>query len=162
MSNLNLCQIIGRVGKDPEVKYLPNGNAVANFSVAVSEKWKDKNGNPQEATEWFSVVMFGKTAELAGQFVGKGSRIYLSGKIKTRSWDKDGQKHYKTELHADQMQFIDRKDADAPPETGHERQQRKAGTAQGRAPAAAAAGPGGGGDFYDDIPFAPYPSNYAC
>ena len=128
MSNLNLCQIIGRLGKDVELKYLPNGTAVANFSVAVSETWKDKqSGERKEVTEWFSVVMFGRQAEIAGEYLRKGSLAYLAGKIKTRTWEKDGQKHYRTELHADQMQFLERRDAgESAPETGHERQQRKA------------------------------------
>lgn len=149
MSNLNNCQIMGRLGKDPEVNYLPSGKAVANFSVAVSESWKDKDsGERKESTEWFSVCMFGRQAEVAAEFLKKGSRVYLAGKIKTRSWEKDGVKHYKTELHADQMQFLDRREQQGDdsgfdaPETGHERQQRKAGAA-----------PAAGGDDFDDIPF---------
>lgn len=145
MSNLNLCQIIGRLGKDPEVKYLPSGIAVASFTVAVSESWKDKDsGERKQSTEWFSVVMFGRQADVAGEFLKKGSLVYLAGKIKTRSWEKDGQKHYKTELHADQMQFLERRDAGDDggfdqPESGHERQQRKAGVPP-QQPAAPAAG----------------------
>lgn len=153
MSNLNLCQIIGRLGKPVEVKYLPSGKAVANFTVAVSESWKDKDsGDRKESTEWFSVVMFGRHAEVAGEFLNKGSLVYLAGKMKTRSWEKDGTKHYKTELHADQMQFLERRDAGGGGDRGFDQ------TAQQR-PAPAAAG--GGGGFDEEIPFNRLPSNYS-
>lgn len=151
MSNLNLAQIIGRLGKDPEVKYTGGGKAVANFTVAVSESWKEKDsGERKQSTEWFSVVMFGRQAEVAGEFMKKGSLVYLAGKIKTRSWEKDGQKHYKTELHAEQMQFLERREQQGDdsgfdaPETGHERQQRKAG---------ATPAPSADFDDPDSIPF---------
>ena len=157
MSNLNLCQIIGRLGKPVEVKYLPSGKAVANFTVAVSEHWKDKDTNERkESTEWFSVVMFGRQAEVAGEFLNKGSLVYLAGKMKTRSWEKDGAKHYKTELHADVMQFLERRDASGGDDRGFDQ------PAQHRpAPAVAPAGGGGGG--FDDsyIPFNRLPSNYS-
>ena len=148
MSNLNLCQVIGRLGKDPEVKYTAGGKAVANFSVAVSESWKDKDTNERkQSTEWFSVCMFGRQAEVAGEFLKKGSLVYLAGKMKTRSWEKDGQKHYKTGLHADQMQFLERRDAGD--DNGFDQPAPARSAPQGRqAPAPAAAG-----DFDDDIPF---------
>lgn len=152
MSNLNNCQIIGRLGKEPEVRYLPSGNAVANFSVAVSERWKDKQtGEQKEATEWFSVVMFGKQAEVAGQYLKKGALVYLAGKIKTRSWEKDGQKHYKTELHADQMQFLERRDAggDAGDDRGFDQEQAARTPPRQQAPAPAAVP----ADFDDDLPW---------
>lgn len=148
MSNLNNCQIIGRLGKDVELRYLPNGTAVANFSVAVSESWKDKqSGERKQATEWFSVVMFGRQAEVAGEFLKKGSLVYLAGKMKTRSWEKDGAKHYKTELHADQMQFLERREAggDAGDDHGFDQ------PAQQQRPAPRQAEHSG--DFEDDIYF---------
>lgn len=156
MSNLNLCQIIGRLGKDPEVKYTGGGKAVANFTVAVSESWKEKDsGERKQSTEWFSVVMFGRQAEVAGEFMKKGSLVYLAGKIKTRSWEKDGQKHYKTELHADVMQFLERRDASGGDDRGFDQ------PSQQQRPEPAAAPAGGGGGFDDEIPFATRTSNYA-
>lgn len=150
MSNLNLAQIIGRLGQDVKLAYLPSGSAVANFSVAVSESWKDKqSGERKESTEWFSVCMFGRQAEVASEFLKKGSRVYLAGKIKTRSWEKDGQKHYKTELHADTMQFLDKRESGAGDDDGFDQPaQAPARAAPRQAPAAAAAA-----DFDDDIPF---------
>ena len=143
MSNLNYCQIIGRLGKPVEVKYLPSGKAVANFTVAVSESWKDKeSGDRKESTEWFSVVMFGRQAEVAGEFLNKGSLVYLAGKIKTRSWEMDGVKHYKTELRADVMQFLDRRDAGSGDDRGFDQAARTPPKQQ--APAA---------DFDEEIPF---------
>jgi single-strand DNA-binding protein len=142
MSNLNLCQIIGRLGKDPDVRYMPNGDAVANLSVAVSESWKDKTtGERRETTEWFRVVMFRKQAEIAGEHLRKGSLVYLSGKIKTREYEKDGQKRYVTELHADELRFLERK-ADGEPQAQPAR--------QASAPAAPA---DDGLGFDQDVPF---------
>lgn len=104
---LNKAQIIGRVGKDPEVRYLPNGDAVANLSVATTETWKDKNGNKQESTEWHRVNFFGKLAEIVGEYVKKGALIYVEGKIKTRKWtDKDGIDKYQTEITANEMKML--------------------------------------------------------
>lgn len=152
MSNLNNCQIMGRLGKDVELRYMPNGNAVANFSVAVSESWKDKQtGERKESTEWFSVVMFGRNAEVASEFLKKGSRVYLAGKIKTRSWDKDGQKHYKTELHADAMQFLDKREAGG--YAGDDNGFYNPATATARADQRKAPAPAAASDFDDDIQF---------
>jgi single-strand DNA-binding protein len=108
MSNdLNQCQFIGRLGNDPETKFLPTGGAVTNISIACGEKWKDKQtGQPQEWTEWVRVVAFGKLAEIMGEYLRKGSQVYISGSMRTRSWDKDGQKHYSTEIVADKMQML--------------------------------------------------------
>lgn len=150
MSNLNNCQIMGRLGQDVKLAYLPSGSAVANFSVAVSESWKDKQtGERKEATEWFSVVMFGRQAEVASEFLKKGSRVYLAGKIKTRSWEKDGQKHYKTELHADAMQFLDKCEAggDAGDDNGFDQ------PAPAARPQRQASAPAPADDFDSAIPF---------
>jgi len=100
---LNKVMIIGNLGRDPEVKYLPSGRAVANFSVATNERYQDKDGNWQDSTEWHRVVFFGKTAETVGQYLSKGSSVYIEGRLKTRSWEQDGQKRYMTEIEGRQM-----------------------------------------------------------
>ena len=98
--SLNQAQIIGYLGKDPEVRYLPNGDAVANFSIATSEKWKDKtSGEPREETEWHRISVFGRLAEIVGEYLKKGSLVFVQGKLKTRKWqDKDGNDKYSTEV----------------------------------------------------------------
>lgn len=108
MSSLNKVQIIGRLGKDPEVRTIPSGNKVANFSIATSEKFKDKSGQLQEKTEWHNIVIWGKLAEIIEKYVRKGSLIYLEGKLETRSWDDQatGQKKYKTEINCNIMQML--------------------------------------------------------
>ena len=114
MNGINKAIIVGTLGKDPDVKYLSSGNAVANLSVATSEKWKDKQtGEMQERTEWHRVSMFGAVAEVAGKYLAKGSQVYLEGKIQTRKWqDKDGQDRYSTEIVANQMQMLGGKRSD--------------------------------------------------
>jgi single-strand DNA-binding protein len=104
---LNKLQIIGRVGKDPEIRYLPSGEAVVNFSVATTEKWKDKSGEQREETEWHKVSAFGRLAEIVGEYVKKGGLIYVEGKIKTRKYtDKDGVEKYSTEVKATEMKLL--------------------------------------------------------
>jgi single-strand DNA-binding protein len=108
--DLNLCQFIGRLGKDIDLRYAANGNAVANFSIACSDDYKDKSGAKCEQTNWISIVMFGKVAELANQYLSKGSKVYISGKQQTRKWtDKDGNTRYSTEVIANEIQFLDSK-----------------------------------------------------
>lgn len=105
---INKVIIVGNLGQNPEVKYMPNGNAVTNISVATSESWKDQQGQLQERTEWHRIVMFRKLAEIAGQYLQKGSKVYLEGKLQTRKWqDQNGQDRYTTEIVADQMQMLD-------------------------------------------------------
>lgn len=100
MSDMNQWQGIGRLGADPEVRYMPNGNAVLNVSIACDDSYTDKQtGRKVEQTEWVPVVAFGKTAEFLGEYLRKGARLHAVGKFKTRSWEKDGVKHYKTEIH---------------------------------------------------------------
>ena len=107
MPHLNRVTIMGHLGQDPEVKYTQSGNAVANFSVAAAEKWKDKSGEPQEHTEWFRVSAWGKLAEICGQYLTKGAAVYIEGKLRTRKWqDKDGQDRYTTEVIASSMQML--------------------------------------------------------
>lgn len=106
---VNKVILIGNAGKDPEVRYMPNGNAVANLTLATSESWKDKNtGETQERTEWHRVVFFRRLGEVVGEYVKKGSKIYVEGRLQTRKWQgQDGQDRYTTEIIADQMQMLD-------------------------------------------------------
>ena len=111
MSSVNKVILIGNLGKDPEMRYLPSGEAIANFSVATSESWTDKtSGDKKEQTEWHRVVFFGRTAEVVGQYVKKGSKIYVEGRLQTRKWqDKEGQDRYTTEIRGDVMRMLDRR-----------------------------------------------------
>jgi len=105
--SLNKVMLIGRLGKDPEVRYTQSGKAVCNFSVATSERWKDSAGVKQEKTEWHNVVAWGKIVDVIQQYVKKGQEIYIEGKLQTTTWDeKDGNKRYKTEVVMDTMSFI--------------------------------------------------------
>lgn len=101
MSSVNSVTIVGRVGQDPEVRYLPKGDAICNLSVATSKQWTDKQtGEKKEKTEWHRIVLFGKTAELAGKWTKKGTVVYVRGELETREWEKDGVKRYTTEIRA--------------------------------------------------------------
>lgn len=107
---MNKVILIGRLGKDVELKYIPNGNAVANFTVATNENWKDKNGQKQEKTEWHRIVVWGKSAENCNNYIAKGSQVFIEGKLQTRTWeDKQGKKNYTTEIIASNVQFLDTK-----------------------------------------------------
>jgi len=119
-NDLNLCQFIGRLGQDPKLTYMPNSNAVANISIAVGEQWRDKAGEKQERVTWVNVVAFGRLAEIISELCHKGSKVYLSGSLRTRKWEKDGQTHYTTEIVAKEMQLLDRKEggAEKPAEVG--------------------------------------------
>ena len=97
---------IGNLGGDPEVKYTAGGDAVANFNIACSERWKDKQGNPQERTEWVRIVAFGRLAELCGEHLSKGRQVYVEGKLATRSYEKDGVTRYVTEIKAQEVRFL--------------------------------------------------------
>lgn len=145
---VNKVILIGNVGKDPEIRYSPNGSAVANLSLATSESWKDKNtGEKQEKTEWHKVVAFGKLAEIIGQYLKKGSQIYIEGKIQTRKWtDKEGKDHYTTEIVANQMQMLGSKgDAESSgASTADAYREASGGSAKAKSAAP---------DFDDEIPF---------
>lgn len=105
---INKVILVGNLGNDPETRYLPDGNAVTNISIATSESWKDKNtGQQNDRTEWHRVVFFRRLAEVAGEYLKKGSKVYIEGKLRTRQWEKEGQKHYSTEIVADEMQMLD-------------------------------------------------------
>jgi single-strand DNA-binding protein len=112
---VNKVILIGNLGRDPEVRYMPNGGAVANFTVATTESWKDQQGQQQERTEWHRVVMYRKLAEIAGEYLRKGAKVYLEGSLRTNEWvDQQGQKRYTTEIIANEMQMLDSRNAGAP------------------------------------------------
>ncbi|WP_428383577.1 single-stranded DNA-binding protein [Nevskia ramosa] len=108
---VNKVILLGNIGKDPEVKYFPNGDAFCNLSLATSETWNDKSsGEKKEKTEWHNLVFMRKLAEIVGQYVGKGSKLYVEGSLRTRKWtDKDGQDRYSTEIVVNEMQMLDGK-----------------------------------------------------
>lgn len=148
---LNQAQIIGHLGKDPETRYLPSGEAVCNFSLATTEKWKDKNtGEQKEATEWHRITTFGKLAEICGQYLKKGSQAFVQGKLVTRKYtDKDGIERYATEIRADNMKMLGARQDGAQGERSTAPAQRQ----QRPAAAPAAAAPQSFDDMDDDIPF---------
>lgn len=153
MRGVNKVIIVGTLGQDPEVKYLTNGNAVCNLSLATSEQWKDKQtGEKKEKTEWHRVVMFGKVAEIAGEYCRKGSQVYIEGKLETREWEKDGVKRYTTEIKVDMqgtMQLLGGKPADGGNAAPRQQQSRPAPQQSQQA------APPQDDGFSDDIPFAP-------
>lgn len=107
MASLNKAILIGNLGKDPEMRYMPNGDAVVNFSIATTESYKDRDGNKQDKTEWHNITIYGKLAEIANQYLKKGSSVYIEGRIQTRKWqDKNGQDRYTTEIIASAMQML--------------------------------------------------------
>ena len=146
---INKVILIGNLGKDPEVRYMPNGGAVANLTLATSENWKDKtSGETQERTEWHRVVMFGRLGEIAGEYLKKGSKVYIEGKLQTRKWQgQDGQDRYTTEIVANEMQMLDSRGGTSDYSGASS---NNAPASQQSAPAAAG---GGFDDFDDDIPF---------
>lgn len=151
---VNKVILIGNVGKDPDIRYMPNGNAVANVTVATSDSWKDKNtGENQERTEWHRVVFFRRLAEVVGEYVKKGSKIYIEGRLQTRKWqDQGGQDRYTTEIVADQMQMLDSRGGGSAAYDGGG-QQAPANSQGGQGQGAPAAAPMPDDGFDDDIPF---------
>jgi len=153
---VNKVILVGHLGKDPEVRYSPNGGAVTNITLATSESWKDKNtGEKQEKTEWHRVVFFGKLAEIAGEYLKKGSQVYLEGRLQTRKWqDKEGKDRYTTEIVAGEMQMLGSREGRGGSNAEYDQSADE--SRSSRAPAMA--GSGGGksappSDFDDDIPF---------
>ncbi len=144
---VNKVILIGNLGNDPETKCMPSGNAVTNITIATSESWKDKNsGQQQERTEWHRVVFFNRLAEIAGEYLRKGSKVYVEGQLRTRKWtDQQGVERYTTEIMAKELQMLDSR-GDNPP--AQQQQQNRQQTPQGT-PAPVPAGD----DFDDDIPF---------
>lgn len=148
---VNKVILIGNLGKDPEVRYMPSGSAVTNITIATSESWKDKQtGDKQERTEWHNVVFFNRLAEIAGEYLKKGSKVYIEGSLRTRKWqDKNtGQDRYTTEIVANEMQMLDSRGSGDSYQGGSHSKSNEAAT-KSAAPAMEAAGD----DFDDDIPF---------
>jgi single-strand DNA-binding protein len=157
---LNKVILIGNLGRDPEVRYSSGGNAIANFSIATSERWKDKNtGDPVEKTEWHRVVAFNRLGEICGEYLKKGSQVYVEGKLQTRKWqDKEGQDRYTTEIVAGEMQMLDSRQQAGESSGGSYNVPQDEPTEAVRPAAANAAGGGGvapapAAEFDDDIPF---------
>jgi single-strand DNA-binding protein len=150
---INKVILIGNLGADPETRYMPSGGAVTNLRLATSENWKDKNtGEMQERTEWHRVVLFGKLAEIAAEYVRKGSKIYVEGRLQTRKWqDKEGRDNYSTEIVANDMQMLDSRGGGAPVGTS-EGGGGYGGPRGGGGAAPSQPGPDSGG-WDDDVPF---------
>jgi len=148
---VNKVILIGNLGQDPEVKYMPNGNAVANITVATSESWKDKNtGEQVDKTEWHRVVFFRRLAEIVGEYLKKGSKVYIEGKLQTRKWqDKNGADHWTTEVIASEMQMLDSRGGGS--SDFNQSQGAPSQSAPQSAPSQEA--PPMNNDFDDDIPF---------
>ncbi|NIG81801.1 single-stranded DNA-binding protein [Klebsiella sp. Ap-873] len=145
---VNKVIIVGNLGQDPEVRYLPNGGAVANITLATSESWRDKQtGETKEKTEWHRVVLFGKLAEVAGEYLRKGSQVYIEGKLTTRKWtDQSGVEKYTTEIHVNvggTMQMLGGKQEGSQQSKPQQKQQRSSQSSSNEPPM----------DFDDDIPF---------
>lgn len=157
MASLNKVTLIGNLGRDPETRFMPDGGRITNVSIATTETWKDKSGEKQEKTEWHRVSFFGKLAEITGEYLKKGSSIYVEGRLQTRKWqDKDGQDKYTTEIVASGMQMLGGRPGG---NTGERSADRDGGSKSGESssgqskPAPARAGGGKFDDFEDDIPF---------
>lgn len=149
MASVNKVILVGRLGKDPEVRYMPNGDAVANITLATSETWKDKNGEKQEKTEWHRVTFYRKLAEIVGEYLKKGSQVYVEGRLETRKWtDKAGVEKYTTEVIANEMVMLGGKSSGS---NSYEVQDKPASSGGQEKPAAKKGGDFS--DFEDDIPF---------
>jgi single-strand DNA-binding protein len=158
MASVNKVIIVGNLGKDPETRYLPNGDAVCNVTVATSESWKDKaTGEKKEITEWHRIVFFRRLAEIAGQYLKKGSSVYIEGRIRTRKWqDKEGQERYTTEIEASEMQMLGGRQGMGAPSSGDSEYGGSMPSSAPAAPSAARSAPAKKASFDDmddDIPF---------
>jgi single-strand DNA-binding protein len=156
MASVNKVIVVGNLGADPETRYLPSGEAVTNIRVATTDRWKDKaSGEMKEATEWHRISFFGRLAEVAGEYLKKGSQVYVEGSLRTRKWqDKEGQDRYSTEIRGDVMQMLGRREGGGAPreDAGEMRAERPAPkAAEAKAPAKKPAGKFD--DMEDDIPF---------
>ncbi len=143
---INKVILVGNLGRDPETRYMPSGGAVTNVSVATSKQWKDRDtGEQKDRTEWHRVVFFNRLAEIAGEYLKRGSKVYVEGELRTREWEKDGQKHYTTEVVGNEMQMLDsRGGGSGPPASA---------STGGSSGGAEDFGPPPADDFDDDIPF---------
>lgn len=165
MASVNKVILVGNLGRDPEMRYMPSGDALASFSIATTDTWKDKSGQRQERTEWHRISMFGKQAEIAGQYLKKGSSVYIEGRLQTRKWtDKEGHERNTTEVVADRMQMLGGRsgggnafemmdDGDDMSSPAPARQQPSREQAGSNARPAATGSGSGFDDFDDDIPF---------
>src|SRR5512142_386154 len=153
--SVNKVILVGRLGKDPETRYMTNGEAVTNATLATSENWKDKNGEKQERTEWHNLVFYRRLAEVAGEYLRKGSQIYVEGKIQTRKWqDKEtGKDRYTTEIIVNEMQMLGSKAGGGSFEVMDSQSSAPARSAPAARPAAAPAAKSNFDNFDDDIPF---------
>ena len=168
MASINKVILVGNLGQDPEVKYMPSGGAVTNLSIATTDSWKDKStGEKRENTEWHRVVFFNRLAEIAGEYLRKGSQVYIEGNLRTRSWEDNGVKKYTTEIVAREMQMLGSKGGGssdfAPRQGGAAPQQSRSAPSQSRGepqqasrpsqPEKQAQPPQSFDNFDDDIPF---------
>lgn len=145
MASVNKVILVGNLGRDPETRYLPDGSAVSTLNVATTDTWKDKSGEKQEKTEWHRVSLFGRLAEIAAEYLKKGSQVYLEGRLQTRKWqDKEGHDRYTTEIVADRLQMLGGR-ASGGPETPS--------TSSNNSKTTSTTGTSGYDDFADDIPF---------
>lgn len=149
MASVNKVILIGNLGRDPETRYSESGTAFTNFSIATTRKWKDKEGRPQDETEWHNITTFGRTAEVAGEYLRKGKPVYVEGRLRTRKWqDKEGNDRYTTEVVAEHIQFLSARDEEGSPKGkpreryDQKSERREAGNGQQRI-----------SDLDDDIPF---------
>jgi single-strand DNA-binding protein len=163
MASVNKVILVGNVGQDPETRYAPSGDAMCNVSVATSDQWKDKNtGEKKEHAEWHRVSFYGKLAEIAGQYLRKGSQVYIEGSLRTRKWqDKDGQDRYTTEIRADVMKMLGKREdgqqgssqSDMPRQAPAQNRQPQGNRPASQPTSEGSAPPAGFADFEDDIPF---------
>ncbi len=169
MASVNKVILVGNLGRDPETRYMPDGAAITNFSIATTEQWKDKAGEKQEKTEWHRISTFQRLAEIAGEYLKKGSQVYIEGRLQTRKWtDKDGVEKFTTEIIADKMQMLGSRQGmggdggDGGGNGGGSRgsnsggdysRPASGGASSGAKPAAAKGGAAKFDDFEDDIPF---------
>ncbi|MFY0675028.1 MAG: single-stranded DNA-binding protein [Bacteroidia bacterium] len=148
--SLNKVMLIGRLGKDPEIRYINDNIAVANFPIATSETYKDSNGNRNEKTEWHNIVLWRGLADVAGKYLKKGSQVYIEGKIQTRSYEtQSGEKRYTTDIVGNEMRMLDPKDSSPNQNTGSSYQT----TSTGNKPSSGVSEPNANAGFDDDLPF---------
>lgn len=163
MASVNKVILVGNLGAEPETRYAPSGEAICNIRVATTDTWRDKaTGEKRESTEWHRVVLFSKLAEIASQYLKKGSSVYIEGRLQTRKWqDKEGRDQYTTEIRADQMQMLggNRSEHEGGGQRGGQRPPARPQQGAASSGAQGAHGPANGSDWDNDIPFAPLPNN---
>lgn len=154
MASVNKVILIGNLGRDPEVRYIPNGDAVANLNIATTDKWKDKGGETQEHTEWHRVSFFGRQAEICGEYLKKGSAVYVEGSLRTRKYtDKEGVERYATEIRGDRMQMLGGRSGGSTDSMPRDMDMPSQGSAKPSASSAAPKKAPNFDDLDDDIPF---------